>query len=185
MCIYSTSICRGPGSRSLNLLDLDLNQDTLTWENNITSTVCASGKSQTPPVIYAVSHLSIEKFDVITKTGLICSLSWGVNVYWSRKTWACKFWFVCVCCLAKGSCRVESITIGMWTWLLESLWKSHRPMIKNSVQASLQPHHSECLYKGPVDCKKTPLVAGLHWHINLGLALSPTEILMSGLKEHI
>lgn len=80
-------------------------------------------------------------------------LSSGVNVYWSRKTWACKFWFVCACCL-QGSCRAESITIGMWTWLLERLWKSHRPMIKNSVRASLQPHHSECLHKGTVHSKK-------------------------------
>lgn len=80
-------------------------------------------------------------------------LSSGVNVYWSRKTWACKFWFVCACCL-QGGCRAESITIGMWTWLLERLWKSHRPMIKNSVRASLQPHHSECLHKGTVHSKK-------------------------------
>lgn len=92
-----------------------------------------------------------------------CSLSSGLNVYWSRKNWACKFWFVCVCCQGQGSCRVESITIGMWTWLLERLWKSHRPMIKNSVQASLQPHHSGCLHKGTVHCNPYP-PPPLHTH---------------------
>lgn len=69
-----------------------------------------------------------------------------VNVYWSIETWACKFWFVCARCLW-GRCREESITIGMWSWLLERLWKSHRAMIKSSVRASLEPHHSRCLYK--------------------------------------
>lgn len=70
-----------------------------------------------------------------------------VNVYWSIETWACRFWFVCARCLW-GRCREESIIIGMWSWLLERLWKSHRAMIKNSVRASLEPHHSGCLYKG-------------------------------------
>ena len=98
-----------------------------------------------------LSHLCIfscinRKCDLITKTGLSCSLFSRVNVYWSRKTWACKFWFVCACCLRQSRCGVESITIGMWTWLLQRLWKSHRPMIKNSVQDSLQPHHSGCLH---------------------------------------
>lgn len=94
--------------------------------------------------VFFFFHISMEKLDLIPNASCRCSLCSGVNVYWSRKTWACKFWFVCVCCLDQSSCRVESITIGMWTWLLKRLWKSHRPMIKNSVQASLQPHHSGC-----------------------------------------
>lgn len=48
----------------------------------------------------------------------------------------------------------ESITIGMWTWLLRRLCKSHRAMIKNSVQASLQAHHSGCRHKGTVNLFK-------------------------------
>lgn len=109
-----------------------------------------------------------------------CSLSSGVNVYWSRKTRACKFWFVCVCCLGQSSCRVESITIGMWTWLLERLWKSHRPMIKNSVQAPLQPHHSGCPQKGTMHCKrkkKKKLLQPSSWHNHLNSALSQQKLL--------
>lgn len=124
--------------------------------------------------IDAFSHGSVESLIWLWRQAYRCSLSSGVNVYWSRKTWPCKFWFVCVCCLVQSSCRVESITIGMRTWLLERLWKSHRPMIKNSVQASLQPHHSGCLHKGTVHCKKKKKthIAGLVWHNRLNLALS-------------
>lgn len=86
---------------------------------------------------------------------------------------ACKSWLVCVCCPLQDSWGgVESITIGKWTWLLERVWNFHRPMIKNSVRASLLLHHSECLHKETVQCYQTPCSPGSFWHSHLNLRLS-------------
>lgn len=137
--------------------------------------------------MYALFHIWIEKLDLMTKAACWCSLSLGVNVYWSRKTWACKFWFVCVCCLGQSSCRVESITIGMWTWLLKRLWKSHRPMIKNSVQASLQPHHSECPHKGTAHLlkKKKKILGGKKNNKKMSQPPTRNDFLNPLLFQHI
>lgn len=100
-------------------------------------------------------HISAENSALITKTGFQTqSLLRSKCLLIKKKSQACKFWFVCACCLGQSSCGAESITIGMWTWLLRRLRKSHRPMIKNSVQASLQAHHSGCLHKGTVNLFK-------------------------------
>lgn len=150
------------------------------WENEILFMCIDRKHLLRGHPIYAFSPLSTESLIWLRRRARRCSLSPGVNVYWSRKTWACKFWFVCVCCLGPSSCRVESITIGMWTWLLERLWKSHRPMIKNSVQASLQPHHSGCLHKGTVHCnnnKKHLALQTSSWHNRLNSAPSQQRVL--------
>lgn len=103
--------------------------------------------------IYAFLIYQYESLIWLWRQARSFSLSSRVNFYRSAETWPCKFWLLCVCCF-QGGCRAESITIGMWTWLLERLCKSHRTMMKNSVQASLQPHQSGCLHKGTVPCKK-------------------------------
>lgn len=130
----------------------------------------------------AISHISIEKLDLITKRGLqMHPLPSSKCLLIKDDLHVNSDLYVCVVC----SCRVESITIGMWTWLLERLWKSHRPMIKNSVQASLQAHHSECLHKRTEhsDEKKSLLVAGLSTISELGL--SPAQNLVSGPQEQM
>lgn len=107
-------------------------------------------------------HISAETSALITKAGFQTqSLLRSKCLLIKKKSQACKFWFVCTRCLGQGSRRAESITIGMWTWLLRRLRKSHRPMIKNSVQASLQAHHSGCPHKGTVNLFKKVEGGGL------------------------
>lgn len=107
-------------------------------------------------------RISAENSALITKAGFQTqSLLRSKCLLIKKKSQACKFWFVCTRCLGQSSRGAESITIGMRTWLLRRLRKSHRPMIKNSVQASLQAHHSGCPHKGTVNLFKKVEGGGL------------------------